>query len=343
MYSMKAIFLVKYGKADKSFEIRDTQKPEPGKNEVLIKVETFGLNFADVMARRGLYREAPPLPCILGYEVVGTIEKTGEEAKKYKPGQRIAAFTRFGGYAEYVKTPERAVTTVPENINNASATALITQYCTAYYAAYNMANLKEGEHVLIHAAAGGVGIALTQLAKRKGCIVYGTVSSEEKVKFLEKNGVDYAINYCKNNFVEEIIRIRRKNKIDVIFDPIGGKSFKHSRKLLAHGGRIITFGASEQLTRKRGLIPSLKLLLNFGFIHPAGLLMNSTGIIGVNMLRIAVFKPEILQKVLQSVINLAANKEIKPYVRSIFKAGEISQAHEYFESRKSTGKIVINW
>lgn len=340
---MKAIFLVKYGKAEGSFEIRETPKPQPTKKEVLIKVETFGLNFADVMARRGLYREAPPLPCILGYEVVGTIEKVGEDVEKLKPGQKVAAFTRFGGYAEYVTIHEMVVSPVPENIDNSSAAALVTQYCTAYYAAYDMANIKEGDHVLIHAAAGGVGIAFIQLAKRKGCVIYGTAGSDEKVKFLEENGVDYPINYRKSDFVEEINRLRKNNKIDIIFDPIGGKSFKQSRKLLAHGGRIITFGASEQLTRKRGLIPSLKLMFNFGFIHPVGLLMTSTGVIGVNMLRIADFKPEILQKTLQSVMNLAANKEIKPYVGSSFKAEEIVQAHEYLESRKSIGKIVINW
>ena len=204
---MKAIQLIKYGNSTKAFKIAELEKPVISADEVLIKTETFGLNFADVMARRGLYKDAPPLPCVLGYEAVGRIVAKGANVHNFMDGQKMVAFTRFGGYAEYAKTNANGVTAIPEDMDNGIATALSTQYCTAYHAAYDMANIKEGEIILIHAAAGGVGIALLQLAKRKGCKVIGTAGSEEKIQFLKNAGIDFAINYREVDFELEIPKL----------------------------------------------------------------------------------------------------------------------------------------
>ncbi|NOY38028.1 MAG: zinc-binding dehydrogenase [Chlorobi bacterium] len=340
---MKAIFLVKYGNARQAFEIRDIEIPAPGKGQLLLKVETFGLNFADVMARKGLYREAPPLPAVLGYEVVGTVEKTGTGADAGFTGKKVVAFTRFGGYAQYVIADARAVAELPSGYNNGQAAALSTQYCTAYFAAYDMANLRKGETVLIHAAAGGVGIALTQLAKLRQCIVIGTAGSDEKLEFIQKQGVDYPVNYRTHDFAEAISGMQNMEGVDVIFDPVGGKSVKKGKALLQPGGRLITFGASDQLNRRKGMLSGLKLMLDFGFIHPVGLLMKSNGIIGVNMLRIAEHKPMILKETLESVVKLAEEKIIQPVVGKEYPANDIAEAHDFFESRKSMGKIVLHW
>ena len=177
---MKAAVLVKQGNAQLAFEIRDIETPVLKDLEVLIKVEGFGLNFADVMARNGLYKDAPPMPSVLGYDVVGEVTKVNCEEANHLLGKRVVAMTRFGGYAEYAKTDYRACAVISDQMSLTKATALATQYCTAYYAAYECTNLFEGDHILIHAAAGGVGTALTQLAKNKGCIVYGTTGSESK-------------------------------------------------------------------------------------------------------------------------------------------------------------------
>jgi NADPH2:quinone reductase len=340
---MKVIQLIRYGEAEEAFKITETEKPEISKEEVLIKTETFGLNFADVMARRGLYKDAPPLPCVLGYEVVGRVVALGTNVTNLKEGQKVVAFTRFGGYAEYTKTKAAGVTVIPEELDNSSATALSTQYCTAYHAAYDMANIKNGETILIHVAAGGVGIALVQLAKLKGCIIIGTAGSEKKIKFLKDLGVDHTINYRENDFVDEIKKLPGNIKPDVIFDPVGGESFKKGKSILNYGGRIVTYGASDQLNRKKGLVSSLKLLFGFGFIHPVGLLMNSIGVLGVNMLRIADHKPEILKHALDEVVGMVERKEIRPYVGKEFKASEISEAHAFLENRKSIGKVVLHW
>lgn len=340
---MKAIQLVKYGDSAEAFKIAEVYKPAIGSAEVLIKTKTFGLNFADVMARRGLYKAAPPLPAVLGYDVVGEIAELGQDVKDFKIGQKVVAFTRFGGYAEYAKTDSRAIAVIPEEMDNGEATALSTQYCTAYYAAYDMANIQKREWVLIHAAAGGVGIALIQLAKKRACRVIGTAGSEEKLAFLKELGVDYAINYRDKDFSTEIPKLLGNDQPDVIFDPVGGKSFKKGRKLLNIGGRIVGYGASDQLNRKKSFLSGIKLMLNFGFLHPVSLMINSSGVLGVNMLKIADYKPEILQRTLKNVVDLAIKKEIKPFVGKEFDASDIALAHDFFENRKSIGKIVLHW
>jgi NADPH:quinone reductase-like Zn-dependent oxidoreductase len=340
---MKAIYLIRYGDPSEAFTIRESDLPSPAPNKVLIKVDFFGLNFADVMARRGLYKAAPPIPSVLGYEVAGTIVGKGKEVTEFHTGQNVVAFTRFGGYAEYVTTDWRAVSPVPEAVKMEEAVALPTQYGTAYYCAYDVANIKEGEHVLIHAAAGGVGIALTQLAKRRKGVVYGTVSSDRKFDVLKQQGVDFPINYLEENYVDKILRIRGEKKLDVVFNPIGGKSFKQDRKLLSSGGRLIGYGASDRLNRKKNWLATGKLLFDFGFLHPVGLLASSITVAGVNMLRLADQKPEILQRCLQQVVKLTENNELKPVVGGLFPAEKIAEAHEKLENRSSVGKIVMKW
>lgn len=168
---MKAVYLVKTGDPETAFEIREIPKPQPAPDQVRIKVEAFGLNFADVMARLGLYRGAPPLPAVLGYDIVGRIEECGEAVQDLKAGDRVTALTRFGGYAEYAVTESSAAAKISEDMPAGVAAALSTQYCTAYYLAYEMANLQQNDRVLTHAAAGVVGTALVQMALYKQCML----------------------------------------------------------------------------------------------------------------------------------------------------------------------------
>jgi len=334
---MKVIQLVKNGSASSAFEVKDIEKPSPKSEEVLIKVAAFGLNYADVMARNGLYADAPPLPSVLGYEAVGTINKLGANVQGFEIGQKVVAFTRFGAYAEYCIADHRAIAILPETISNGEAVALATQYCTAYFSALEMVNLHEGDNILIHAAAGGVGTALIQLAKEKSCNIYGTAGSQHKLDYLKQQGVDFPINYRKEDFAEHIQKLNVS--MDVIFDPVGGSSFKRDKTILAHGGRIICFGGSERSSGS--IIQTLKFVLGFGFMSPIGLLMKSQGVIGVNMLRIADHKPKVLQRIIKSVIALFNQGKIKPHVGGSFKADKIAEAHDFLENRKSMGKIVV--
>jgi len=336
---MKAVTLIKNGKAEEAFEIREAPKPIPADNEVVIKVACFGLNYADVMARYGQYQDAPALPCILGYEVSGTVEEVGKDVKDHVVGDKVMAFTRFGGYAEYAVADTRGTVSIPSQFSMAEATALPTQYGTAYYCAYEMVNLFEGDHVLIHAAAGGVGTALIQLAKHKGCVIYGTVGSDEKLKYLRDLGVDYPINYRTTDFTKEIKSLRGADGIDAV----GGTSYKKSRKLLAHGGRIVSYGVSERSGKKGGILADLKLVFNFGFLHPIMFIMDSKGTIGVNMLRIGDHKPDTLKRCMNGVVKLAEEGILKPHIGGTFPVERIGDAHELLGSRNSIGKVVIEW
>src|SRR5262249_54249572 len=169
---MKALVLVRHGSPAEAFELREQPDPEPNAGQVRIAVEAFGLNYADVSARQGTYQDAPPIPCVIGYDVVGRIDRLGAGVGGLQTGQRVAALTRFGGYATSAVTDARAVIPIPEDMDAAVAAALPTQGSTAYYCAEEMVRLYAGDHVLIQAAAGGVGTLLVQLCKARGCVVY---------------------------------------------------------------------------------------------------------------------------------------------------------------------------
>jgi NADPH2:quinone reductase len=223
------------------------------------------------------------------------------------------------------------------------AAALPTQGCTAYFCAEEMVRLYPGDHVLVQAAAGGVGTLLVQLAKHRGCYVYGTAGSDKKLEYLRSLGVDMPINYNRDDFVEVIRRARGNEGLDVIFDSIGGSAIRRGLQLLAPGGRIVCFGAASHEAGSFQLLRSLKFALSFGFPHPIPLLINSRSILGVNMLRIADHRPLVLQRCMQNVAKLAFDGVLHPVVGGRFNANQLGEAHAFLEGRQSTGKIVVSW
>lgn len=340
---MKAFQLTRFGSAKEAFQLKDFPDLQPKAHEVVVDVEAFGLNFADVVARRGMYRDCPPLPCVIGYDAVGRISKIGSEVKNLTAGQRVVAFTRFGGYATQVSSDYKGVVPIPENMDAGEAAALATQYCTAYYAAEEMVRLHEDDHVVIQAAAGGVGTALIQLAKNKKCIIYGGAGSDEKLDYLQKLGVDHPINYRKQNLHEVVKKIMNGKKPDVIFNSIGGKSVRDGLALLGTGGRMVCYGAAEAMDENNKLLANLKLAWGFGLLFPPLLIMQTKSLIGINMLRVADDKPDILQRCLQNVVNLHGQGILKPHTGAVFTADKLVEAHEYLESRKSVGKVIVKW
>jgi NADPH:quinone reductase-like Zn-dependent oxidoreductase len=270
------------------------------------------------------------------------VEAASDEAQ-HLVGKRVVAMTRFGGYAEFAKTDYRACAVISDSINAAEATALATQYCTAYYAAYECASLFEGDQVLIHACAGGVGTALTQLAKQKGCTVYGTSGSDAKFDYLRNNGVDYPINYRKEDYSKKLLELSKGKKLDVAFNSVGGTTFKKDMKLLDKGGKSVIYGAAERSGKKGGAFATLGLVWNFGLMTPIQLLMNSQGVIGINMLRIADHKPMVMKRCLEAVVDMTEKKILTPSAGGVFSINEIGEAHAFLEGRTSTGKIAIMW
>lgn len=341
---MKAIYLKKYGNADKTFEVREAAIPKAAKGEIVIKVAASGINFADVVARRGLYPDAPKNPAILGYDVAGTVHEVGEDVEDGpQVGQRVTALTRFGGYAEYASTMSEGVAVIPDDMSYAEATAYATQACTAYYCALESVTLHEGDHVLIQAAAGGVGCFLVQLAKYKKCVIVGTASTG-KIDYLHEMGVDHPIDYTQVDFLKKIQEIFPDHGIDVAFDSVGGKVFKKSYKSLAPGGRVVTYGAAAQINgNKTNVIGAGLAAAGFGFYSPIQFLMGSKAIIGVNMLRVADNRPHVFKKCLEGVIELAREKVLHGRLDSTYNYKDIAKAHERIESRKSMGKIALLW
>lgn len=343
MNQTTGIFLVKEGKAEQAFELKQFTLNEPNSEEVLIQVSHFGLNYADVMSRLGLYKDRPPMPCILGYEVVGLIKKIGGNVKGLNVGDKVLAFTRFGGYADHAIADSRAVIKLENDVDEAEATTLATQYCTAWMAACHMVNLKKGDRVLVHAAAGGVGTALVQIAKWKGCVVYATVGSQAKFEHLRKSGADFCFDYRNRDFSADISKQLSGEKLDVVFDPVGGAVFKKSMNLLGSGGRIVCFGASSWSDTRGGFFDQIKLLFAFGFLHPIFLMMKSKSVIGLNMLRIAESKPEYLQDTMREVLDHYKKGILKPEIDRVFGVDQIADAHEKLAGRNSIGKLVVKW
>jgi NADPH2:quinone reductase len=339
---MKAAVLVRTGDASKAFEIREVPNPKINEGEVLIHVEGFGLNFADVMARQGMYADAPPMPSILGYDVVGRVTEVSAGVTNVKVGDRVTALTRFGGYAEYATANAMAVSQIPGDMPLGEGTALTTQYCTAYYAAAEAANIHEGDSVLIHSAAGGVGTALVQYAKHMNCTIYATAGSEAKLKMLREEGVHHAINYQAEDF-EAVIKDKTGGKgVDAIFDAVGGSNVKRGfRSLAAGGGRIVCYGASD--ITGRNIFGKISTVLGFGLYHPIQFMNSSKSMIGLNMLRIADYNPAIIQRCLTRVVDLHQQGVFKPLVGGVYPVSQIGEAHAYLESRKSIGKITVTW
>lgn len=340
---MKVAALIRNGNANQAFQIRESEKPKLGTFDVLIKVETFGLNFADVMARKGMYAAAPALPSVLGYDVVGEVVESRCAEGMSLIGKRVVAMTRFGGYAEFAKTDYRACAVISDQMNAAESTALATQYCTAYYAAYECTSLFEGDRVLIHAAAGGVGTAIAQLAKLKGCEVYGLTSTDVKMEYLKNQRVDFPINHANEDYVAQVFKHSKGQKIDVAFNSVGGSTFKKDTQLLDKGGKQVIYGAAELADSRGNFFSKLNLVRKFGFFTPISLLSKSQGIIGINMLEIADHKKMVLKRCLEEVVKLTEAGKLKPEVGGEFSVDKIGEAHAFLEGRKSTGKIVVKW
>ncbi len=341
---MRAVVLTKFGAAKDAFKIEERPIPTPQDHEICIKGEGFGLNFADVMARKGLYPDCPPLPTVIGYEIVGTIHAVGKDVTGFELGQRVVSLTRFGGYAEYAVADARAATTIPDDMDLVTACAIATQFATAYYCAQYVTQLHKGDHVLIQAAAGGVGTALVQMAKNKGCIVYGTAGSDEKLAYLRTLGVDYPINYNKKDFEAYINEVAGKKAIDVAFDSVGGSSVKKTRRLLAIGtGRIVCYGVASRTNQSKGILGDLKLVFGFGLMPIVEVLMKSQGIIGVNMLCIADNRPNALNTCITNVAQQITNGELKPTFGGKYPVSKLVEAHDFLGERKSIGKVAIYW
>lgn len=339
----EALVLQKNKKGAQAFLRQEWSLPELQSTQVLIESEAFGLNYADVMASNGLYREAPPRPCVIGYEVVGKIVQVGSDLSEDLIGQRVLAFCRFGGYSKHVITEEYAFTLIDETADAGFMLALCTQGVTAYYMAHYLSPIRQGERVLIHAAAGGVGSLLIQMAKNAGAIVYAKIGSSKKADFVKKLGADQVIDYSKGDYYQQVNQLLGKERLDISYNPVAGDSFKKDFQLLGSGGRLFLFGGSQLSSGKWGLLSALNFLRKMGRPLPIGYMMRSKSVLGVNMLKIADFKPNVLRSCLVNVVRLTEEGKLHPQVGGTFKVDEFTEAFNLLADGKSTGKVVVKW
>jgi NADPH2:quinone reductase len=338
----QAFFLTKTGPAAEAFDLRKFDIPEPTGKQVLVEAEAFGLNYADVMARRGLYREAPPFPCVVGYEVVGKVIACGPDANKENLNKRVVAFCRFGGYAKHVLTEDHATVAVGDQ-NPIELLALCTQAVTAFYMAEYLTPIHSIDRILVHAAAGGVGTILIQLAKLKGAEVIAKVGQKDKEQYVRDLGADHVINYRDSDYSDQLKTYLKDERIDISYNPVAGSTFKKDMALLASGGRMIIFGGSELSNGKWGILSKLNFVRKMGFFTPIVLMMRSKNILGVNMLKIADNKPRVLAHCLKSVVELYTEGKIKPQVGGSYSSDQMAEAHTALESGKTTGKLGVIW
>ena len=338
----EAFFLTKVGSPEQAFALLPLEVNLPKENEVLIENEAFGLNYADVMARRGLYREAPPFPCVVGYEVVGKVVAVGNKTDHDLIGKRVIGFCRFGGYARHTITNNYAVVEVQDQPAN-ELLALCTQAVTAYYMSEYLTPIHKIDTVLIHAAAGGVGTILIQLAKLKGARVIAKIGDESKRSVVENLGADFVVNYNDSGYEEQITKFLGKDRLDISFNPVAGSTFKKDMNLLGSGGRIILFGGAELAKGKWGIFSKLNFVRKMGLVLPIGLMMRSKNILGVNMLKIADNKPKVLEYCLNSVVEMYNQGKIKPQKGGEYSSTNLNEAHRALESGKTTGKLSVHW
>jgi synaptic vesicle membrane protein VAT-1 len=337
---MQAVFITKAG-GPKVVQIREVSQPAPGDGQALVKVEAAGFNYAEVVARSGFYPDAPKFPFIPGYEFAGIVSET-ENAANIKPGDRVMGVCMFGAQAQYVTVSEDQLLVIPDKMSFEEASAIPVNYITAYFALFKMANLKDNEKVLIHACAGGVGVAATQLALIKKAELFGTTSSDEKAAFAKKQGIAHAINYKRNDFATEITRLTNGEGVNIVLDSVGGQTFRKSLNLLTPGGRIICYGVADMLSGgRKNLLGILWKFLTTPKVKVLDLIQNNRCIFGLSLNRF-IDESQFIIPVLAELINLYTQGIIKPIISKVFKLNECAEAHALLESGKSTGKLILN-
>jgi NADPH:quinone reductase-like Zn-dependent oxidoreductase len=331
---MRAVVITRHG--DPSvLQVQERPDPVVGAGQVRVAVRAAGVNFADTLARVGLYEDAPKPPCIVGYEVAGEIAEVGPGVDAGRVGERVMAGTRCAGYAEQVGDGADDAIALPVALSFAQGAAIPVNYATAWAALHGFGSLQAGERVLVHAAAGGVGIAALQLARAAGAEVHGTASPGKHARLAEL-GLDRAIDYRRPGWWKGL------DRYDVILDAIGGTSFARSYALLRPGGRLIAYGASsvqegETRSLRRAAPQALRMLRGFNLLKQ---MSDSKAVIGLNMLRLWDDRGT-LQPWIEPLAAGLADGTIAPVVHAAIPFDRAPDAHRILAARQNVGKVVL--
>jgi synaptic vesicle membrane protein VAT-1 len=321
-------------------KVQEKPDPRPRAGELMIRVRAAGLNFADILSRQGLYPDSPAKPCVMGYEVSGVIESVGEGINSDFVGKSVAALTRFGGQSELIVVKASQVFDKPADLTFEQAAAIPVNYLTAYALLVVMGSLHAGESVLIHNAGGGVGLAALDIAKKIGAVTYGT-ASPSKHKFLAERGLDHAIDYRSQDWLPVLQQLTNGRGVDLIIDPIGGKHWKKSFSALRHTGRLGMFGVSTVSANGfSGKLKMLKAVLQTPWFHALPLLNRNRGVFGLNLGHMW-HEPEKVAIWMRDILRGVEEGWVRPYVDQAFSFDDVGKAHQYLETRKNIGKVVL--
>lgn len=336
---MRQVVITRHGSPD-VLQVRHAPDPVPSATQVRIRVSASGVNFADVLARLGLYPGAPPLPAVVGFEVAGVIDVAGEGVNGFAPGDRVTAVVPSGGYADAIVCPVSQIFRTPAALSDAEAAAAPVNYLTAALALDRMAHLAEGETVLVHNAGGGVGIAAVQLARLRGATIIGT-SSPGKHDALRGLGVHHVIDYRTADVEREVTRITSGRGVDVVLDALGGRSFGASYRMLAPLGRLVVFGMSEVAHgERRNLWRAFRAWWDLPRFRPLSLIHRNRAVFGLHLGRLWSEQKK-LEPLMTGLLAEFEAGRLKPVVARTFPLDRAADAHRFLQGRLNVGKVVL--
>jgi NADPH:quinone reductase-like Zn-dependent oxidoreductase len=319
-------------------EVRTAAPAVVAAEDVRVRVHAIGVNFADLLARMGLYRDAPKPPCVLGFECSGVVDEVGAAVTGLAVGDRVIATPKFGTYTDELTVDARYVMKIPEALSFDAAAALPTVYLTAHHVMIEMGAPAPGSTILVHSVAGGVGLAALQLAKLRGYRVIGT-ASPSKHAFVQERGCDLALDYA--DWPAKVRREVGPRGVALAIDSIGGRSWAESYSLLGPGGRLVCLGASTNVT---GVTRSVAAVARFLFgqptFQPLKLMADNRQVGGFN-LRGLYGAFESLRGELDTLLSLCAEGKISPFVDKVFALDEVASAHRWLHERKARGKVLL--
>lgn len=333
----RRVVVTRHGGPD-VLQVIESEIPEPASGEVRIRVKATGLAFADILMREGLYPGTPKVPFAPGYDVVGEVEMLGEGVAGWQPGDRVAALTVFGGYADYLAWPADDLVAVPDELSADEAVSLVLNYTTAQQMLHRVANVPSGGCILIHGAAGGVGTAMLHLARLDGITAYGT-ASKPKHDLIRDLGAT-PIDYRNEDFVARVHELTDGEGVDAAFDPIGGRNWRRSARTLKRGGHLVTYGMSAMLEAS-GLQRRLAALSSFAQLGWLKLIPNGRKASFYSVTGVKAQHPDWFRGDLEELFKMTVDGKLEPVIGERLSLEEAAHGHELLENANVRGKVVL--
>ncbi len=337
---MRSVWITRPG-GPEVLEVRETPDPVPGPGEVRVRVRAAGVNFAEVMARMGLYPDAPKLPAVVGYEVAGEVDAVGDGVAAPAVGSRVLGLTHFGGHAEMVVVPALQAVPMPDGMTFEEGAALPVNYVTAYHMLFEVGHLREGQSLLVHMAAGGVGIAAIQLARTvPGVTVFGTASAA-KHEAIRQEGCDHPIDYRTVDYAREVQRLTGGKGVNLVLDALGGADWKKGYGLLRPSGMLVMFGfANIAAGERRNWLHMAAQALRIPRFSPLSLMSDNRGVAGVNIGHLW-GEVDLMMGEIRALLDLYRKGVVRPHVDSTFPFERAAEAHRRIQERKNVGKVLL--